>query len=320
MAISSASHSSQITSRLFFYAVAGGLGLAFTLTLFLYAWQNAIDAEERAFTFESAAVVNTLSRKVRASDDVIHNVSAIYQAMGEVSADAFQRFAGSVIAQHDFIDSVSYHSLVEGDATTDRDTGLNRRLTLRYQAVGVGRVALPVGFDLFQQAAYENPLRNALDSELTVPTPPNGDNDGSRTFLLLQAVRATPDVTVSGFVALKVDAARLVRDVSRPGLAIALLTVSPGVGGRETLFETQTASDADGWTAQAFNEDASIQFPQYSVKIQINKSIHLSDLDQGLVFTSLVLGLGTTLLLLALAHAKEAQARQLEARNIEIER
>ena len=311
----------QTTSRVLFYVVAGGLGLAFTLTLVLYAWQNAIDAAERAFTFESAAVVNTMSQNVRASDDVIHNVTSVFQAMGTVSTGAFQRYAGSVIAQHDFIDSVSYHDLIATKSGEVGQSGPDKRLPLRHQAIAFGRTGLIDGFDLMQQQEYGNSLRNAFDSGSAVPTPPLSDNAGASRFLLLQPVRSDPDADIVGFVAVKVDPARLVANVARPGLAISLLSVAPGVSGRETLFETPSSSVAGGgWLVQAFSEDASVQFPHYSMKIRVEKSANFGDIDQGLIFTALVLGLGTTLLLLALAHAKDVQSKELKDRNVEIER
>ena len=50
-----------------------------------------------------------------------------------------------------------------------------------------------------------------------------------------------------------------------------------------------------------------------------NKALYWGDLGKALLFTALVLGVGVTLLLIALARAKELQARELLARNIVIE-
>ena len=56
------------------------------------------------------------------------------------------------------------------------------------------------------------------------------------------------------------------------------------------------------------------------MRLILKKPVLWSDLDQALLLTASVLGVGITLLIIALAHAKEAQEKELRARNEEIER
>src|SRR3990172_3687307 len=88
---------------------------------------------------------------------------------------------------------------------------------------------------------------------------------------------------------------------------VTLASESEGVVGRQILYSSKAhrVSAADSWEIARLTEDASIQFPAYSIKLLVGKAVRWRDTEHGLVYTALVLGAGVTLLLVALAHARE---------------
>jgi CheY-like chemotaxis protein len=62
-----------------------------------------------------------------------------------------------------------------------------------------------------------------------------------------------------------------------------------------------------------------VRLDRYSVRVLAGKELLWADIDKGLVFVALFLGVGVTLLLIALARAKDLQARELVERNRVIE-
>ena len=85
------------------------------------------------------------------------------------------------------------------------------------------------------------------------------------------------------------------------------------------LFERAPLTSDEHWIVESLQETTQIRFPQYAIRLNAEKALYWKDLGKALLFTALVLGLGITLLLIALARAKELQARELLARNRVIE-
>ena len=100
---------------------------------------------------------------------------------------------------------------------------------------------------------------------------------------------------------------------------IALYTESEGVAGRRLVYARTPETPRRGAVVEPLTEDTSIRLDRYSVRLLTGKDLLWSELHKGLVFVALFLGVGVTLLLVALARAKELQARELEARNRVIE-
>ena len=72
-------------------------------------------------------------------------------------------------------------------------------------------------------------------------------------------------------------------------------------------------------TYSALRQDTALRFAHFSVRLLSEKALLWANVDKGLVFVAALLGIGVTLLLGALARARDLQARELEARNRLIE-
>jgi signal transduction histidine kinase/CheY-like chemotaxis protein len=67
-------------------------------------------------------------------------------------------------------------------------------------------------------------------------------------------------------------------------------------------------------------EEDVAQFPAYSIRLNVSREVGWAEVDMIMVGVALLVGVGVTLLLIALVRAKDLQARELRERNVLIER
>ncbi|MGQ0658051.1 MAG: response regulator [Chromatiales bacterium] len=353
------------------YAVSAGLGLAFSVFLVLYAWQNALETERREFAIESVSLESAVTRSVTAADDVSAYLASLVEKIGVEKQPAFEELALAAIERHSYLAAASYQRvlMVESSAAlaaaehlaphrewAPEGMVLNDVLTgpLRFEsAIGTGSLeGAGASSVLTESAAYAvrrpgvdidpaefrlgavpsapQVLATVLSAPGALPMPPFTEGAITGKYLLVRAVtRRSPGGSPAvgngphGVVAVLIDPFILLGQASRvQGLGITLASESEGVVGRQVLYDSlpARASWPSNWELTRLSEDVSIQFPAYSMKLLLSRPVYWRDIEHGFIYTSLLLGAGVTLLLGALAHAREAQARELRERNIEIER
>ena len=147
------------------------------------------------------------------------------------------------------------------------------------------------------------------------------DGSNNNPFYLVQMSSTAGDAEGRiGLAALAIDLPSLVQVLAvDPAMNIAVYTESEGVAGRRLVYSKTPASPRSGAVVKPLGEDTSIRLDRYSIRLLTGKDLLWTEIDKGLVFVALFLGVGVTLLLVALARAKELQARELEARNRVIE-
>lgn len=319
------------------------------------AWQDALDNEAKKFAYESVLLKDTVGRSVTVSDDVTNNIATLLEPMDGVDEEPFRVFVGSVLSRHAFIESVSYYPLVvqpqvlslnesldalrTASPDLPMDTGVpplpNELDRFDFSApVEISRgpdANLAPMHDLFSEPRFRDVLRTAIETNVAVPTPPTGMDVKGRDYFLLKTVfhQGGEDRMadyqhrqVKGLIAVLIDPERLFQSSLQGNLSVALYSESEGVSGRQQLFDKQPNSvlSQRGWAVASLAEEILTQFPHYSMKLVIGKQVHAGDIDKGLIMTAMVLGAGVSLLLFALARAKEHQARELRERNVEIGR
>ena len=85
------------------YVVSTALGLAFSVFLLLYAWQNALDTERREFAFESVSLEGAVTRSVHAADDVSAYLASLIEK-GEVNSQAaFEELGRAALERHPYL-------------------------------------------------------------------------------------------------------------------------------------------------------------------------------------------------------------------------
>ncbi len=300
------------TSIWFFYFVAAALGLSFSGVLLLMAWDSAVEAETKAFAFESLSVDDTARMGLRAAHEAIEAIAGFLGASSdELASAAFDRLSSELMRRNEFVTALAWY---RRDPAQGSDFVLRRRRVL-------SDIAMPAALNVGSELPYASDLRSALESQAVTPLvfPLNG-TDASGYWL----ARPVPgDDAADGsneLVVAQIDPVRLLGGlIGDSGLTLHLFLESEGVGGRKLLFSKQAEDAGHGGLLRELAESSQVRFERYSVRLLINKGLYWDDLDKGLLFTASILSAGITLLLIALARAKELQARELAARNRVIE-
>lgn len=296
----------------FFYFVAATLGLSFSAVLLQLAWDNAVESENKAFAFESLSVDDTARMGLRAAHEAIEAIAGFLGAASEDVAEAsFDRLSGELMRRNDFVTAIAWYR---------RDPDQSSDFVLRQRRVQ-GDVAPPAVLNTGSELPYASDLRSALDGQAVTPVvfPLNGA--ASNGYWLTRPVPADGDRGANNeLVVAQIDPVRLLGGlVSDSGLTLHLFLESEGVGGRKLLYSKQAEGSSQPGLLRELEESSQVRFDRYSVRLIINKGLYWDDLDKGLLFVASILSAGVTLLLIALARAKELQARELAARNRVIE-
>lgn len=308
-------------SALFSYVVAGLFGGAFWLTLLVNAWYNTRHAVEQQFAYQTLALREDTLRRIRDTHDVVDNVSALFDAAGRVSEPVFERYTERLLSGRPYVIGMTYHAWPAAIAAAIPD---GARLPATYVATLDPDATQLHAFDLAADADVRMAVETALDTGVVVPTPSGAAHAPVAGYVLLKAIRA-PDAAAGapplGVLAATIDPQALVGARALQGdLEVRLTIETQGVGGRHVLFASAPRAASNGWRLTRLADESLVQFPHYSARLAVARVVRWRDVDGGLFLIAFVIGGGTTLLIVALAHAKETQERELRQRNEEIER
>ncbi len=309
----------RLPSRRFIYSVTTILGLSFTFILFLLAWFNSIDNEKKEFAFESVSISSLVNRGVSAADDATLTVSNLLETLPEVSASSFESFSQPFFDRHPFISSITYLQ-IQPDNLQSGD--ISSSLSCVFYSERGSEKGCPLGDGSEISEQMRNAVFSAIDTGDVVPTPMLKPGENQSSYLLIKSVKQMGNQPIIGLVFVEINPAKLLGDSLSDALSVRLHSESEGIAGRQLLFRkiVNDEGSSKGWRITNLSEEAVVQFPYYSTKLTIQRPVYWADLDQRLILTALFLGSGVTLLLIALARAKDIQARELRERNKEIER
>ncbi|MEM7468422.1 MAG: hypothetical protein AAF387_16255, partial [Pseudomonadota bacterium] len=294
------------------YLAAGGLGIAFLVTLLVLAWDNALENEVQRFGFESLSVDDTVRTNASSADDALANLTKTLSVVTDLSESQFNALTDSVFARLGFVSAIGeFHK-----------TG-NNSYTIRYASEKTDANTLPSIVDLNAAGGYGTVFSSAESAAGTVPSEKLASGQGAGQYVLAKAVPQAADSETNQpqkVVAFLIRPDLLLENIAASAdLGITLYSESEGIGGRQLLFERTPLLSEKGWQVDVLEQSAQIRFDRYSIRLIANKALYWRDIGKALLFTALVLGVGVTLLLVALARAKELQARELLARNKVIE-
>jgi signal transduction histidine kinase/CheY-like chemotaxis protein len=302
-----ASHSSSV----FFYFVAVALGLSFSGTLLLLAWDSAVESANRAFAFESVNIDDTVRMKARDAHDSLE-ATASYLATGpHAGPDGFLRFSRDAMRRHEAIAAIGWYRL-------SADRGM---LTLAAWYGPEHEQSLPRAIQLGGGESDTTDLAAVLTTDQILPLGSDTRLTAPEHYLLVRRVLfGPPGHEETALAAVLVDAAQVLGQlVADPHLDITLYSESEGVSGRQQLYRKPQRADDAGWAIKTLNQSTQVRFERYSIRVTASRSLYWQALDKGLLSTALILSLGVTLLFVALARAKDHQARDLRERNRVIE-
>lgn len=292
--------------RLYIFPVA--LGLIFSMVLFQLAWRTEIDNREREFQLESISLSESISQRLGIGEDALAHIAALIKSDPVLAESQLDVFLNGLQERHNYI--LGGFVSTKFSADTPRDLPIAFQSAHRTDLVSALRA-------LTSAELYPAVIQLALDSNATVPAPPV-DIEGGQGVWLLRVVRNEDNQ--ARLAGLFINPSMLAGDQFRIEYAdIEVYTETPGVSGRQLIYQ-HVAEPRRGLLLSSFERENLLHLPAYSIKLVIDKPLYWADIDRGLIFTALPIGLGVTLLLVALVRAKEMQALELQRRNAVIER
>ena len=298
----------------FFYSVAAVLGLSFSAALLILAWNNSLESEEREFAYELVSFDETARTQSRSADGVLQGFARLLRvSSSESSLNVFDGLCREALREHPYIRGVAWYAF----------SGLESSIfSLQKNCVADTARRFPEVLSATNVHPYAADLRAVLEVDAGMPVTLGDDAPSSSEYALARRVSIEHgnETRVAGMVILLVDAQRLLgKRAHESVIPFELVLESEGVGGRRLLFQSVPAPSDPRRVIKQLNQSSQIRFDHYTLRLNAQRALGWADLEGALLFTALILSAGVTLLLIALARAKEMQTRELAARNRVIE-
>lgn len=306
----------------FVYFVTIALGLAFSLTLLSITWENALERNEKEFTLESLSLRESVARNVRSAHNVMHNFKAFYLANPALSETEFEVFTREILKQNSFIEGAVFAEIPQNPESTGEHTG--PAVLIRHQVMRQDTYFSPA--ENIYSGKYESILNSVLRSKKIEVCADQGTEVEGRKYWMFNAVEMQSaankeNSTARVLVGVLVNTAGLFADkVSNTEVSLTMFSDSSSINARELLYRHKPATkDSGSWQVALLEDEGATQFPSYSMKLNVKRGLPWSEVDKELMFNALLIGVGVTLLIIALVRSKDQQSRELKERNIVIE-
>ena len=297
--------------RWLIYAVTLLSGLALGLTLVFIAWNSALDENKREFSFESSKIRELITHNIQVSNDVINTVASLITENKGFDDQIFQSSAIGILEQQNYMEGLFYSHIQEtGDSTTS-EVELNV-VNSRFRDSQMSVVAQ----DIIKNEDFENVLKFLLLDETSQAVVSVVTLDSNEYYILIKPLINKDYIAVNdesstslfqGVLCILINPETLVGYSSISNtLLVELHSESSNLSGRKLIFSSASSLEKrSGLLASSFSEDTSIQFPLYSVKLSLSKDVYWPDVNRKSIYIALFIGLGITLLLMALVRAKD---------------
>ena len=301
--------------RWFAYGVTAALGIAFSMTLLSITWENALDRNIKEFALESYALREAVSRNVRSAHNVNNSFSAFFGANPGFTDEQFYRFSRTLLDEHEFIESAVYCIPTE-DAVSQKTVD-DCKIVNRDEF-------LPVATEDLFDGKYAEIIKTARANRDILTLARRGDEAFGKKYWMFKSLHHQDTGPGSGQMILHaalVDTVKLFdTTAAKNTLSLTMFSNASNLSARETLYSKTVKNPDESWTVASMEEEGMTQFPAYSIRLGVSKELGWSEVDKELVFNALLIGVGITLLIIALVRAKDEQSRELKERNIVIER
>jgi len=309
------------------YFVTIALGLAFSITLISITWNNALERNKREFTLESFSLRESIARNVRTAHNVTNNFSAFFKANPDLNEQQFTVFTETLLQQHEFIEGAIYCPILIDDDKPSAAGGVT--FLMHYQVMRDGSL-FQEKIDLYK-GDYKDAVETTLEGEnvLTL-TEVGNEMEGKKYWMFkgLDAETTYNSISIDSnnhnkraLVAILVDSSKLFGNtVSDTELALTMFSNASSLSTRQLLYHRTAVEEDTGWSVASLKEEGLTQFPSYSIRMTVSRELGWEEVDKELVFNALLIGMGVTLLIIALVRAKDQQSKELKERNIVIER
>jgi signal transduction histidine kinase/CheY-like chemotaxis protein len=313
--------------RWFVYFVTITIGVAFSLTLLSITWNNALERNKKEFALESFSLRESVGRNVRSAHNVTNNFTAFFKATPDVSERQFMVFTDTLLLQHEFIEGAIYFPKLKENKISfskNDDDKLSYYQSMRDPDY------VKEGIDLYN-GLYKNAFSSIINDGDVLTLAADGNEFEGKKYWMFKVLDVAPsslaDVSNNdnkidrALIGILVDSSKLFdSSVTNTGLALTIFTNASSLSARQLLYQKESVEEDTGWAVSLLEEEGMTQFPSYSIKLNIKKKLGWQEVDKELVFNALLIGIGVTLLIIALVRSKDQQSRELKERNTVIER
>ncbi|HKK15275.1 MAG TPA: response regulator, partial [Gammaproteobacteria bacterium] len=316
------SEESKHAASRFVYTLTAMLGIAFAVVLFIISWNNVVEQRKRESVYELNSLSQKIAHNVLVSNNVMHDVSSFIYSDPQMSLQKFNRYTHNLLERYSFIDAVVYYPADMQSGTFDENTRLIAGPS-SFRADGI----IPPNHDLQADEHFRPVIKNLLVSGSS-PVISSVYRNGSDLYYVIlglvsgQSSNGESSVDNSlGIISVFNNPEKYFGNISLPDdVSLTLYSEYASVG-RQLLFSRQAELPASSSRVISTIVDTNqIQLPSSTIKLDITKHIYWQDIDKGLLYISLLIGLGVTLLLVALIRTRDLQARELRERNVVIEK
>jgi len=301
------------SGRVSIYLVAIVIGLSFTRIIVSIAWNSALETNKREFQLHAVALKESMLRNVNAAHYAINGIAAFLKANEALTPQQFEITAAEYLRLHPYIEGVMYARAA---------AGMNRPVfNVTYRLLrDPGQAMFSIGEDLHSDVAMRDGIQQAMETDAVVTTAVPSAPQVARNFWMIRSLVGR-DRQVTGVLAMLVGTEQLLGNIpADTDLSITIFNDTASLTGRQLLYSKQSTIPDTGWNVEPMSDDSLMPFTNYSIKLSVSRDIHWQEVDKSGVFIALLIGLGGTLLLVALVRTKDQQTRQLQERNLIIER
>ena len=315
------------TSSLVIYAVTISLGLIFSIVLISAAWNNALERNEREFRLTSLSLKEAVARNVRAGQNTVNSIASFLDANRAITQKQFSAIVSSLLSQYSFIEGAVFYQFMDESGmpvvvkTVEQLDNAKMHLMPRFQSDGKGHF-FNFGDELIRENPYKNTIKVLFDTDDVISAASLGRDKGY--YWILKTIRKDKSVAgttgIAGFSGILINTNNMLEaNMNHSYLTLTLLNDTASLSGRQLLYESASQPGSD-WKVAEFTEEDITQFPFYSIKLSITSDVLWKEINKSLIYISAIIGVGVTLLMVALVKVRDERERHLRERNIVIQR
>ena len=331
------------------------LGAALTTYLVVASWGAALHEHEQLFTAQSEAVREQVLERIKVADEMVTGLATFINSAAHVDADQFRLFSEELLRRHPYLLSTSYLPLVVAGERRDFERSrheagfpgfsVNDRRDGNYHAAAARAHYFPllfiepfepesvtmIGFDVLSEPLLAQAAQAAIDTaqpNASLPRLLEGRVRGYWLFTAIYTGKAAPTAVaerhaaVNGLVALRINGEQLLAEsvAARPLAARLRMLPADDTVPLDLATSSHTDGQAGQWAAKIFTRSAVIDSGGLRFRLDLERAVSWREVNYLPVTAMLMAGLLATLLLVLAVRRAAQRTRQLEQRNMEIER
>ena len=317
------------TNKWTIYFVAVMIGVSFTNIIVSIAWNQSIENNRREFELQSVKLKESVIRNVTAAHLAINELATFLISNPDLSNQQFDTVIDGMFKSHPYIEGVVFSRSLP---RTVQDSQNTPNFPVRYQVYRAHKPVFAVGQDLANDKNISDSIGLAMHSDAVLtdaveaPTTPGV----ARDYWMIKSLAVynhgdnaagNTQRQIEGMIAVLVGTEKLLgSDKPDTDLAVTLYNDTSSLNGRQLLYRTQSVlQDNQGPSVEKKSENYTLPFTTYSIKLAIDRDIYWQEVDKSSVYIALLIGLGGTLLLIALVRTRDLQTKELQERNVVIE-